>query len=310
MVNILDSGKSFSSLNSVNPVDPDNTFKPDPFASMIFFFIVTAVYCIITIFMGIGSTMKQIIMKACYILFIIIGEFFINLNLSYSMCGVFQWQSILTITIIPWLFIFGVLHLFLTMFPGWLSPFSNTFGYLVVKLMGLPQLMKENILNNNSDSTTAGNNETVKAILNINTDQSLLINQMYPDAEITESTDTTSDNRTRTIKVRKTFDKTWKNLVDAKIFKQFDISMDEDIKYKDKLYKFVEMKHTVSEFIWNILAGFLVTSVSYNYIINIGCKKSVQEMKKRHDAYEASQQLTESKRNELRANQPNYTQTS
>ena len=116
-----------------------DTSKPDPFASMIFFFIVTTVYCIINIFMGIGSTMKQVAMKACYILFIIIGQYFINLNLSYAMCGVYQWQNVLTITIIPWLLIFGVLQLFLSMFTGWLAPFSNTFGYLVTKLMGLPE---------------------------------------------------------------------------------------------------------------------------------------------------------------------------
>ena len=107
-----------------------------------FFFIVTAIYCIINIFIGGGNTMQKIIMKACYIIIVVIGEYFINLNLSYQMCKVYQWQTILFITIVPWLLIFGVMHLFLTMFPGWLSPFSNTFGYLVVKLMGLPELMK------------------------------------------------------------------------------------------------------------------------------------------------------------------------
>ena len=286
--------------NKVESVDISN---PDPFASMIFFFIVTAVYCVINIFMGIGSTMKQIIMKGCYILFIIMGEYFINLNLSYSMCGVYQWQSVLTITIIPWLFIFGVLHLFLSMFPGWLSPFSNTFGYLVVKLMGLPQLMKEKILNNGIN--TPGNDETIKALINVNSDQSLLINQMYPDTDITEA----KDSNNKTIKVRKNFDTIWDKLVKANIFKNFDNTPEDKAKYKDKLYHYVEMKSTVSEFIWNLLTGFLVTSVSYNYIIKIECKKSVQDMKNRRDAYEASQKISDSKRAQAEDNEPNYRQT-
>ena len=33
------------------------------------------------------------------------------------------------------------------------------------------------------------------------------------------------------------------------------------------------------------LTGTLVTSVSYNYILNSGCTQSVAEMEKRHDEY-------------------------
>ena len=69
------------------------------------------------------------------------------------------------------------------------------------------------------------------------------------------------------------------------------------------------MKSTVSEFIWNLLTGFLVTSVSYNYIIKIECKKSVQDMKNRRDAYEASQKISDSKRAQAEDNEPNYRQT-
>ena len=277
-----------------------DTSKPDPFASMIFFFIVTTVYCIINIFMGIGSTMKQVAMKACYILFIIIGQYFINLNLSYAMCGVYQWQNVLTITIIPWLLIFGVLQLFLSMFTGWLAPFSNTFGYLVTKLMGLPELMKKDILSD----LIEGDENTTKVLLNVTSDQSLLINQMYPDPVITNG----KDPKTNTsIKIRPIFDSTWDKLEKSKIFKIIN-NENEKIKIKDKLYHFVEMKHTISEFIWNLLTGFLVTSVSYNYIINMGCKKSVKDMEKRYNSYNVAQKLKSSQTAMDEANLPNYIQ--
>ena len=86
------------------------TPEPNPLAAMIFFFIVTSMYCIISLVLG-GDTMQKLIMKVCYILFVVIGQYFINLNLSESMCGIRQWKTTLYITILPWTIIFGVLHL-------------------------------------------------------------------------------------------------------------------------------------------------------------------------------------------------------
>ena len=52
-----------------------------------------------------------------------------------------------------------------------------------------------------------------------------------------------------------------------------------------KLYHFVRLKNIISEYIWYMLTGALVTSVGYNYIIAAGCELSVAEMQKRHDEY-------------------------
>jgi hypothetical protein len=217
------------------------------------------------------------------------------------MCGVYQWQNVLTITIIPWLLIFGVLQLFLSMFTGWLSPFSNTFGYLVTKLMGLPELMKNDILS----GPIEGDETATRALLNVTSDQSLLINQMYPDPVITDGKDPITK---RPIKIRPIFDATWNKLEKSKIFKTITNPSDK-IDIKDKLYHFVEMKHTISEFIWNLLTGFLVTSVSYNYIINMGCKKSVKDMENRYNSYNASQKIKASQAAAEQSIQPTYTQS-
>ena len=66
------------------------------------------------------------------------------------------------------------------------------------------------------------------------------------------------------------------------------------------------MKYTISELIWNLLAGGLVTSISYNYIIGIGCAKSADQMKQRHDAYRAGENKKISNNAAAEANQPNY----
>ena len=49
--------------------------------------------------------------------------------------------------------------------------------------------------------------------------------------------------------------------------------------------KYILLKNNISEFTWFVLTGGLVTSASYNYILNSGCQQSVSEMKKRHTEY-------------------------
>ena len=188
-----------SSTTASSTKDTTTTPTPDPAAAMLFFFIVTSIHCVIGILMGGGTTMQNIIMKLSYILFVIIGEYFINLNLSNSMCGVKQWRSTLFITIVPWLLIFGTMQLFITIFPGWMSPFSNTFGYLVAKLMGLPELMKLIVV-------PQGTGEVERALLNVTTDDSLLINQFSTESVV----ETTATNGVLS-KERPIFDKAWRS---------------------------------------------------------------------------------------------------
>ena len=83
--------------------------------------------------------------------------------------------------------------------------------------------------------------------------------------------------------VRPIYSEAVSKLTTAKIFKQLTDTN------KDKLYTFVVMKHSIAEYVWNILAGFLVTSVTYNQIINSTCINSSTVMKARHDAYEAEE---------------------
>ena len=70
--------------------------KPDPLIPLLYFFVITCIYCIITIVMGGSNSMQKIIMKSCYILAVIVGEYFLNLKLNhmdeeiYSMFGLYD----------------------------------------------------------------------------------------------------------------------------------------------------------------------------------------------------------------------------
>lgn len=321
-----------ATLLDTSKEDKDNTPSPNPLAAMIFFFIVTSIYCIISIFMS-GDAMQALMIKVCYILFVITGQYFINLNLSAAMCGTGQWKTALYITVIPWIMIFSMLHLFLYLFPGWLAPFSNTFGYLVAKLMGLPELMKKILVPLNE-------NPTNNALMQVSKDTSMLINQFTPESyeesyekqigkngEIMKNEkgeiipkNRKLDNGTsvdlRLIKYRTNFDDAWKKLQDSKIIKttflpQTDSNYDpyENENYRNKLYNFVQMKYSISEYVWNMLTGLFVTSISYNYIINSSCAKSPKEMKERYDKYQEDLEKKERDEEIKKDNEPNYTQS-
>lgn len=286
----------------VKSVDEKNP-TPDPAMAMIFFFIVTSVYCVISIFLN--SSQQRLVIKVCYVLLIIVGQFFINLNLTESMCGIRQWKSTLFTTIVPWLIIFIVLHLFLVIFPGWLVPFSNTFGYLVAKLMGLPDLMKEMLA-----PPVGEDKEISNALESIRVDNSLFINELYTEDDkfvMDGDGKFTLDADGKKIKSRPNFDKTWDRLVNTKII---DPAKQKDYPdFKDRLYAFVQMKFSVAEYVWNLLTGFFVTSVTYNYIINTGCSKSAKEMEERYNTYQAEASKDKKKKEEEEKNKPNYVQT-
>ena len=57
-----------------------------------------------------------------------------------------------------------------------------------------------------------------------------------------------------------------------------------------ELFNLVKMKELTAEYIWYIFAGFLITSISYNFIIGSSCKKSVQDMQQAHNAHDLKSQ--------------------
>ena len=72
------------------------------------------------------------------------------------------------------------------------------------------------------------------------------------------------------------------------------------------LFNFIRMKDIVSEFIWYALTGTLVCSMAFNYIQNVGCFRSVEEMKKTHDDYLKQEQNIQEKKSEKENNATVY----
>ena len=79
----------------------------------------------------------------------------------------------------------------------------------------------------------------------------------------------------------------WKSMKSVNLIKPSAGDVNGDL--FNKLEHFIIMKNEVAEFIWYLLTGSLVTSLSYNSIVNAGCELSAEEMKKRHDEYLAKE---------------------
>lgn len=220
-----------------------------------------------------------------FFLTLIIGEYFINLAMSKDICGFDQQKTALLATILPWFLVLGGLKSALIVFPGWLIPFGNTFGYLFVSAVTDLKDVFNNILTPQfdlepdqvkpvtgaavkqagggetevdskdiPDDSVANKRDIGRALEQIYTDQSILLNELN------------NDN----------LDRFWDSFKASKLIKV--TAKLEDL---EKIRKFLNMKNIVGEFVWLVLCGLLVVSISYNYILNIGCSFTPEQQKLR-----------------------------
>ena len=259
--------------------DGSSNNVPGPQMAMLWFFVVTTLYLPVK-YMYSGGGSSTLVYFAIYLLMVIVGEYFINLGTTSAMCGSTQWGTAISVTVIPWLVIFGLLNVMLKIFPGWLTPFSNTIGYAITKIMGAGDLFAKILQDEDMDNLPP---ETQKTLARIYSDKSLMINEIPS---------TVSG-----------FAEFWRRLsplmnADAPPANSY-AEVKEMLVYKDtpegkapveqslayQLYSYVRLKNIISEYIWYMLTGALVTSVGYNYIINTGCELSAAEMQQRHDKF-------------------------
>ena len=74
-----------------------------------------------------------------YLILIIVVQLFFNFSNAQAVCNGSS-QNLFTVlmyTFIPNFLILGSVVALTSAFPGWLSPFSNTFGYFFVSCLGL-----------------------------------------------------------------------------------------------------------------------------------------------------------------------------
>lgn len=244
--------------------NPQSTDSPTPPSGFLIFFVVTLIVTGLKIFMP-GSAQY---FDSAYILVIIISQYLVNLNLTKELCYELDYKTAFMTTLFPWVIIFGVMNLMLTIFPGWLVPFSNTFGYFIATLAGSKDLVRK--IFKDPKTETAG--DLARPLSYIYNDQSLLVNEVSIE----------------------NFDTFWN--------KSGTLKTGDAEQYKDDFKKLIVMKDTISKCIWQLLAGGLITSISYNYILNGNCMPTAAQAQESSDKFKANLSAEEERKN----NQPEY----
>jgi hypothetical protein len=227
----------------------------DPATSIFVYIGITVLYFAMKYMMPEKATALFVI----YFILVLISQFILNIYLAKQLCNSPSNVGTAAVaTIIPWILIFGLLNLLLTMFPGWLAAFSNTIGYAVASIVGVSSLFTEKLLNVDNQN---GTRDTLKVIQNILSDPSTIIN-------------TLNDGNIKDF---------WNKSVSpgVNLFKT-DFEPIEDEKANNnplfyELKKYIMLKNLVSYFIWYLLTGILITSISYNYMLTVPCVQTPKQ---------------------------------
>ena len=225
----------------------------DPATSIFVYIGITVLYFAMKYMMPEKATALFVI----YFILVLISQFILNIYLAKQLCNSPSNVGTAAVaTIIPWILIFGLLNLLLTMFPGWLAAFSNTIGYAVASIVGVSSLFTEKLLNVDNQN---GTRDTLKVIQNILSDPSTIIN-------------TLNDENVLSF---------WNKSVDVKLFKN-ELKPVQDVNANNsplfsELKKYIMLKNLVSYFIWYLLTGILITSISYNYMLTVPCVQTPKQ---------------------------------
>jgi hypothetical protein len=207
------------------------------------FFWLSSIYIFLQSRMGDKPLMYDIIFLGVIIVFM----YFINVAILQEKCGAVDTWVIITSTLIPWVFIFGIMMYALHQFPYWKTPFSNTFGLLFAKFAGCDTVFL-NMLNPQGSVDNK--------LHYVYSDPALLINKF------------TLVN----------FDATIATLQEGKI-----IPTPIDESKKNAFRDIVKLKELISEWIWYILTSSIAISVSYNSLISSKCNKSASDYINSHN---------------------------
>jgi len=240
---------------------------PSPGSTLIFFLLSTLCFLFFTVFTinqakdieSINNAKDNNTINSIYLLIIIVGSYFLNVHNSRIICAQnIEWTYILTVTLVPWLIIFVLLYFVLKLFPGWVSPFSNTVGYAFVSMLGITSILDKLLTKIEKEKQGAQSDELIKAINNINNNRSKFINQF--DINLIN------------------FDSFTQQLSNSGIISPDDrANVTSDLNVIT-LYKLLTIKYVIGLIVWYILAGILISSISYNYSIGISCEKSVEQI--------------------------------
>ena len=223
-----------------------------------------------------------------YVVLVILIQFMVNASIITSNCGGNISENIGqagVMTFLPWILIFGVLVLILTIYPGFKSAFSDVVGYYYVS-SSASKLLTDLLVNtdiekkigeeaNMTPEKKKALETAADTIIKICGNNSILINQIVPN----------------------NFDQYWSILTPLMKDKYKADSPDTE-KMKNDLFEIVLTRDNVGEAMWYIYTGLLLTSIVQLKITTRGCKSSPQTMEANYKKFlQQEQQAQQTEQN-------------
>ena len=212
---------------------------------------------------------------AIYVLLVIIIQFIVNSSIISSSCGgniTENMGSAGVLTFLPWILIFGVLVLILTIYPSFKTAFSDVVGYYYVSGQA-SKLLTELLVNQEiqqkmteDPNMTSEKKEALEsaadAIIKICGNTSILINQMVPS----------------------NFDQYW-GILTPLMKDKYKTGSEEAYKIQSDLFELVVTRDNIGEAMWYIYTGLLLTSIVQLKITTRGCNSNPKTMEANYQKF-------------------------
>lgn len=233
---------------------------------------------------------------AVYVLLIIVIQFIVNSSIIANSCGGNITENIGAagvLTFLPWILIFGVLVLILTIFPGFKSAFSDVVGYyyvsgkatkLLTELLKNQEIEKKMTEENLSPKEKEALETAADAIIKICGNTSILINQIVPS----------------------NFDQYW-SILTPLMKDKYKTDGPETEQIQNDLFELVVTRDNVGEAMWYIYTGLLLTSIVQLKITNRGCNTNPETMQANYEKFLEEQEKAKEQKEKTSAT---YTITS
>jgi len=219
---------------------------------------------------------------AIYLLLVIIIQFIVNSSIIANTCGgniTENMGAAGVLTFLPWILIFGVLIVILTVYPGFKSAFSDVVGYYYVSNSAnkvlTELLVNQDIENKITNDVTltpekkAALESAADAIIKIFGNASILINQIVPN----------------------NFEQYW-SILTPLMKDKYKIEGPETDAIKNNLFELVVTRDNVGEAMWYIYTGLLLTSIVQLKITTRGCASNSQTMEANYQKFLEQEQKT------------------
>ena len=220
---------------------------------------------------------------AIYVLLVILIQFVVNSSIISTTCGgniTENMGAAGVITFLPWILIFGVLVVILTVYPGFKSAFSDVVGYFYVS-SSANKLITELLINQDIEKKmTEDPNMTPEkkqaletaadVIIKICGNTSILINQIVPN----------------------NFENYW-NILRPIMKDKYKTDGPESEKMKNDLFEIVLTRDNVGEAMWYIYTGLLIVSIVQLKIATRGCVTNPKTMEANYQKFLQAEQTAQ-----------------